>query len=126
MSRWNLPAAKQGFTYRPTLTGVLNIDALTLQGEALVQVTGKVVNVNVRVLVDTGAGGAYSFRCSLPVPAGQLVAASVIGHGAGPAALGFSGQVEGDPTSDEALCAATTSSGIGEVWTFNFSYLSQG
>ena len=101
MSLRNLSAAKRGGNYTPTLTGVTNIDTVTLNG-AFYQISGNVVTVYLHCAIDATAAAAWEFRCSLPFAIDVQATQDIIGGGSVSGSGGFGAAVQGDPTNNEA------------------------
>ena len=101
MSMRNIPVARHGALWVPTLTVVTNIAALTLLN-AIRTIDGDVVQCFVGATVDPTAGTAWEFRCSLPFPVDVVAVSDVMGV-CGQATVVGAGTVIGDTTNNAAL-----------------------
>ena len=123
MASRNASSARSGFQYTPTFVALVNLDgAPTILGRGHVQRVGRMVQVSFRVTVDPTAAGSFSFRCTLPVPAGQLATDDIIGVGSN-ALSAAAGGVEADATTDQALCRGGSADVTPEIWSYTFTYL---
>ncbi len=101
MALRNLSPDRQSGTWTPTLTGVVNIDSITLLN-AFFAIHGDVVQCWVAMTVDATAGSSHQGRISLPFGIDVAAVGDIIGM-ASSILQGGSGSITGDPTSNEAV-----------------------
>jgi hypothetical protein len=110
-------------TYTPTLTGVSNVDSVTLQGTAKYLRLGNIVHVCFRTNIDptSGAPTGTSFRCTLPI-ASDFTAISQL-NGTGCFNGGRNAAIASADTTNNAATIEFQASFTGEdSGTVNFTY----
>ena len=113
--------AKYG-NYTPTLTGVANLDAVTLNN-AFWAASGDLVTVHLHAQVDPTAGIGFSFRCSLPFGPVFAAASDIIGCAGIVAGAGFGGAVIADVVNQEALIDSSTGATAIAQLVAQFAYI---
>lgn len=109
--------------YVPVLTGVTNVDAVTLRSARYIRV-GDIVHVTLDVSVDPTAAAATQVRATLPVASAIADDFDVSGVATKDGG-GAAGSIKGDAANDEALLDFTAAAGAAETWRAVFSYIVQ-
>lgn len=121
MSARNLPAARRGGKYVPTLTPVLNVDDATLLN-AFWSIQGDLVEVCVAIDLDPTATGRWDVRCELPFGLDIQAAGDIVGSGGVFDSGGFATTVLGDPTTNQAVITGDHGAATAKDVTAVFSY----
>ena len=122
MALHNIPPYRQSELWVPTLTGVGNVDDVTLIN-AFYTVDGNVVTCYVAISVDPTVGaGEWTVRCSLPVGKSITDAGQIAGGGGVVGSAGFGAGVIADVANNEAIISGANGVGTALTASVTFGY----
>ena len=120
MALTKLSRQKLSGDWVPTVSGLTNLDSVTLTSGHFV-VVGNVVMCFGTFATDQTTPAAATFQLSLPFPLDIQAADEIVGT-AGGGVVGFGGSVQGNVANDTALVTFDTGSAAAQVTTVVFAY----